>query len=223
MRKLLIVFLAFTLFCPGAQAAEAEGKYVALTFEGCPGEHMQRLLSEMERLDVKSTFLLSGERMKIYPELTRAIAEAGHEIGLSGYECSTMTGLTRRQIGRELAEARALVPAKCKVTFVRPSDGSFTDGLRQVAGVTNLSLLSWSADPGSWGGRNGQRIGRIRDGDVIRIRSVTPESIDATLSLIDQLQKQGYSLVTVSELAKIRKVRLRPGQLYAFFPPAEKP
>lgn len=220
MRKILTVLLAFSLLIPGAQAAEGKGKYAALTVEGCPNGALPRLLAEMEHYDAKVTFLLSGVQMEADPELTRAIADSGHEIGLSGFSCATVTGLSRRKIGRELADARALLPKNCKVTFVRPPDGVFTDGLRQVAEVTNLSLLGWSSDPGSWHGEARQRIGRIRDGDVIRIRAATPESIDAALSLIDQLQKQGYSFVTVSQLAKTRKVRLHPGKIYASFYPA---
>lgn len=220
MRKILTVLLAFSLLIPGARAAEGKGKYAALTIEGCPNEVLPRLLEEMERHDAKATFLLSGAQMEADPKLIRTINDSGHEIGLSGFSCATVTGLTRRKIGRELAAARAQIPKNCKVTFVRPPDGVFTDGLRQVAEVTNLSLLGWSADPGSWHAEQGQRIGRIRDGDVIRIRAATPESIDAALSLIDQLQKQGYSFVTVSQLAKVRKVRLHPGKIYASFYPA---
>ena len=53
------------------------------------------------------------------------------------------------------------------------------------------------------------------------IRPMSKANVCAAISLVDQLEKQGYRFVTVSELAKIRRVKLKPGLVYSSFPPSE--
>ena len=218
MRKILAILLSVFLLCPGVQAAEIQPKYAALTFENCPGRNIPELLDALDSLGAKATFFLRGDRMLDYPEQAKLIAERGHEIGLSCFGSASFVPLTRRQIAGELSEAKALLPKKCDIAFVRPPDGVFTHGLHQVAQVTNLSLLGWSEEPFRWETKEGHLTGQIRDGDVIRIRDISAGSIGGALSLIRQLQKRGYRLVTVSQLAKARKIRIHPGETYTAFP-----
>ena len=62
-------------------------KVVALTFDDGPTRAWtDPILQELAQHEVRGTFFLVGEAMARAPELTRRIAEAGHEIGnhLSG-------------------------------------------------------------------------------------------------------------------------------------------
>ncbi len=212
MRKFFLAFLILALLCP--RAAAAEQKYIALTLDGAP-EEAGPLLEGLGKYGAQVTFFLGEEWAVQNPEQVSAIAAGGHEIGLS---CPTRTGaesISRREIGARLASTRAILPEGVKARFVRPENGECTDALTQVAGVTRLAILGWSLSPG-----DGQRIVKIRDGDVIRLDG---RSVRGILSLADQLSKQGYRMVTVSELAKLRRVRLHPGALYQAFPPENRP
>ena len=51
--------------------------------------------------------------------------------------------MSRRAIGQELMESRDLLPEDCDPVFFRPPGGFVTDGIRQVAQVRQLALLSW--------------------------------------------------------------------------------
>ena len=62
---------------------------------------------------------------------------------------------------------------------------------------------------------------RAMDGDIILLHDMSASSVLAALDIIDSLEKEGFRFVTVSELAKIRGVRLKPGVTYTSFPPAE--
>lgn len=211
MRKFFLTFLILALLCP--RAAAAEQKYIALTFDGAP-EEADSLLDGLQKYGAHATFFLGEEWVAQHPEQVSAIARKSHEIGLF---CPTRAGadpISRRKIGAHLAATRALLPEGVKARFVRPENGDYTDALTQVAGVTRLAILGWSLSPG-----DGQRIVRLRDGDVIRLDGF---NVRGSLSLADQLSKQGYQMVTVSELVKIRRVRIHPGMLYQAFPPETK-
>lgn len=52
-------------------------------------------------------------------------------------------------------------------------------------------------------------------GDIILLHDFYPSSVDAALEIIDKLQPQGYTFVTVEELFRIQNVTPQAGTLYA--------
>ena len=127
-------------------------------------------------------------------------------------------------IKQMLSDTKALLPEGCKALWLRPPGGCCSDGVRQVAEVTNLSILDWSVDPRDWATRDTAAVGRfvverIQDGDVVLLHDMSDSSVDAALAIIDELQSQGFRFVTVSELVKIRDITVKPGKTYRKFPP----
>lgn len=208
MRKLLIFLLIPALLCPcGASAAESP-RYLALTFEGCPGEEDTRALLEgLEARGVRATFFLRAEDG---PQAA-GLLEGGHEIGLLSL---ARPGQSRREIAREFSDIRAALP-DCRVRFLRPGAQVF-DGLRQVAGAQGLTILEPTLDPWAAAPAGRSLLDRAADGDVLRMGAGV--AANTALNLIDLLKKEGFTLVTVSELARLRGVSLRPGALCRGFP-----
>jgi len=129
----------------------ADTKYVALTFDDGPsGKYTRTLLDGLALRGVKATFLLCGYRMEQYPDITQRIFDEGHEIGYHGFSHRSMQDMSRRSIGQELIDSRALLPQGCEPVFLRPPGGIVTDGVRQVAEARQLAILSWSVDPKDW-------------------------------------------------------------------------
>lgn len=226
MRKLIFSILcAFALAVP---ASAAETKYVALTFDDGPsGKYTRQLLDGLEDREVKATFLLCGYRIKDYPDITLRIFQEGHEIGFHGYSHDSMRAMSRREVGAELIDTEKLLPEGCEPVFLRPPGGFSSDAVRQVAKVRNLAILSWSVDPKDWATKDTAAIERavlknVKDGDIILLHDMTVSSVRAALDIVDSLKNQGYEFVTVSQLAKLRSVTIRPGQTYYSFPPEEK-
>lgn len=62
-----------------------------------PTVGVPRILSILERHDVRGTFFVPGFTADRYPETVRAIAEAGHEIGHHGYLHESVSTLTPEQ------------------------------------------------------------------------------------------------------------------------------
>ena len=224
MRRILAIILCLSLLTLPVQGAE-DAKYVALTFDDGPsGRFTRRLLDGLAERDAKATFFLCGYRIAQYPKETQRIFDEGHEIALHGYSHDCMTPMSRRQIAKELSDTKALLPEGCKALWLRPPGGCCSDGVRQVAEVTNLSILDWSVDPRDWATRDTAAVGRfvverIQDGDVVLLHDMSDSSVDAALAIIDELQSQGFRFVTVSELVKIRDITVKPGKTYRKFPP----
>ena len=227
MRRFLAVVLAFSLVALPVRAAEGK-KYVALTFDDGPsGKYTQTLLDGLALRGAKATFLLCGYRMAQYPEITQRIFDEGHEIGCHGYSHSTMQNMSRRKIGQELIDSQALLPEDCDPVFFRPPGGCVTDGVRQVAQCRNLAILSWSVDPRDWatssvGSIEQAVLKNVQDGDIILLHDMSTSSVQAALDIVDTLQDQGFRFVTVSELARIRKATIKPGEVYKKFPPGNE-
>ena len=57
----------------------------------------QRILRLLEREGITATFFVTGHTAETYPDLTRAIAAAGHEIGHHGYLHENPLALETRQ------------------------------------------------------------------------------------------------------------------------------
>jgi len=227
MRRIGACILILSLLILPAHGAQS-GKLVALTFDDGPsGRFTQVLLEGLRERNAKATFLLCGYRIAHYPELAQQIFDEGHEIGYHGYSHDSMQGMSRKTIGQELIDSQKLLPEDCDPVFFRPPGGIVTDGVRQVAEVRQLAILSWSVDPRDWATSETAAVERsvlnkVSDGDVILLHDMTMSSVRAALDIVDALQKQGFRFVTVSELAKLREVKIKPGKTYKSFPPVQE-
>ena len=226
MRRIFMTAVLLCLLALPVQAEENQ-KYVALTFDDGPSGHFTtRLLDGLQKRGVHATFLLCGYRMQEFPDITRRIVSEGHEIGFHGFSHEDMGMMSRRQIAAELINSEKLLPRGCSPAFLRPPGGSVGDGVRQVAEVRLLGILTWSVYPRDWAVKDAplviQRVlSQVRDGDVVLMHDMSDSSVTAALEIVDQLRNRGYRLVTVSELAKLRNVKIKPGKVYQRFPASE--
>ena len=95
--------------------------------------------------------------------------------------------------------------------------------LEQVAHQEGLALLLWSVDPRDWAVHDAAAVeaavvSQVQDGDVILLHDLSDSSVDAALSIIDRLHRDGFRFVTVSQLAALRGVKMESGQIYTNFP-----
>ena len=227
MRKLIALLLSLTFLTLPAEAA-VDDQYVALTFDDGPsGKYTRQLLDGLYDRGIHATFLLCGYRIQDYPDIAQRIFDEGHEIGIHGYSHDTMKTMSRRDIAAEIADTQSLLPQGCTARFLRPPGGFCTDGVRQVAEARNLAILSWSVDPKDWATNNTAAIEtavlkNVRDGDIVLLHDMSASSVKAALDIADTLMEEDFQLVTVSEMAKRRSVRIQPGQIYTALPPKEQ-
>ncbi len=207
----------------------AVDKTVAFTFDDGPsGRFTQQLLEGLEEREAKATFFLCGYRMELYPDLPAQILEAGHEVGLHGYSHDSMCQMSREQLEAELDKTQDFLYELTgkRVKTLRPPGGENSELLRQVAQEKGLSLIHWSVDPRDWATQDCQQVinnllKEIEDGDIILMHDMSQSSVDAALEVMDQLAKEGYRFVTVSELLAENGEEMKPGCWYHKRSPSE--
>lgn len=69
----------------------------------------RRLLSLLDEFDVRGTFFVLGWVAERRPELVRDILDAGHEVGIHGYDHRPITAMTRQAFREDLRRAKGLV------------------------------------------------------------------------------------------------------------------
>ena len=70
-----------------------------------------RLLKLFARLDIKTTWFIPGHSIETFPNEMKAVAEAGHEIGIHGYSHENPIAMTREQEMAVLDKCIELVTA----------------------------------------------------------------------------------------------------------------
>ncbi len=85
--------------------------------------------------------------------------------------------------------------------------------------LSNSPFIYWTIDTEDWKTKDPQKIynhvmDNVEDGDIILMHDIHKQSVDASLDLIPALKKEGYQLVTVSELFKAKGITMIPGKTY---------
>src|SRR5215469_3511412 len=70
-------------------------RYLARSF--CLEVGSPRLLKLFARLGIKTTWFIPGHSLETFPAEMKAVAEAGHEIGIHGYSHENPIAMTREQ------------------------------------------------------------------------------------------------------------------------------
>jgi len=190
-------------------SAKQVPRYAAFVIDSGPnGKYTRQLLEGLYDRGIRATFLLQGYRTEEFPDILENLLAEGHEVGCRGFTGENMTAMSRRAIAGELIAFEALLPKGYPLKLFCPP-GGHSDGIRQVAEARKLVLLSWSVEGN----------GEIQDGDLILLRDTTAAGVRQALTLADRLLEEDFELVTVSHLADLRQISMKPGQTYTHFPP----
>lgn len=176
---------------------------VALTFDDGPGRYTQRILDALEAADAKATFFLIGTQIRAYPQLVKAEAAAGMQLGNHTWDHANLTKLTRAQqlaeltkVDRELAGLVGVTPV-----FLRPPGGAL-DKAEKVA--LKRPIADWSVDTEDWRTRNtAQTIkaaSAAKPGDIVLMHDIHASTAAAVPQILKNLRAKGYHLVTLTEL-----------------------
>lgn len=197
----------------------AQGGLLALTFDDGPRRSTTTaLLDGLAERGVKATFFLIGAQIENNEDVVRRMDEEGHQIGIHTFDHVKLTGLSRADFDAQVERTRAALKGVLGHNdfLLRPPYGMLDDGVRAMAGCP---ILLWSIDPEDWRDRDGERVAaevtaQARDGGIILMHDIFPESVDAALEIVDALHAQGYLFCTVEELFAARGVPLEAGQVY---------
>lgn len=199
-----------------------EKAYVAITFDLCqipeyPAGFAPQIVETLERYNVPATFFLGGDWMRTHPNETLLLAaNPRFELGNHSWSHPDFRELTDAQIGDEIVKTQDML---YKLTgreshLLRLPYGYKSDAALNVIAQHGLTTIQWDTETGDpdpnfqaedilravqQGAQNGSIIVMHANGRGWH----TPEALP---SVIDYLQAQGYTLVTVSQLIGLQAI-----------------
>ena len=202
-------------------------KFVALTFDDGPGAYTEELLDYLKSENIKASFFVVGKQVEKSPDIIKRIYNEGHDIGNHSYSHKNLTKLSQAQQILEIQKCSDLIK---KITgespiLMRPPGGNFNKVTQTINSQKNMRIIKWSVDTRDWESRNKQSIistafqsGQfgIRDGAIVLMHDIHRATIDAVPTIVERIKSQGYTIVSVSELLRIRRSKGAAGIVYTY-------
>ncbi len=191
----------------GVDTGDGE-KVIALTFDAAWGaDKTQGILDIMAKFEAKGTFFLVGFWLDKYADETKAIADAGFEIGNHSRNHLNMPKLSDGEIRAEIEYVNEKVEELTgkRPTYFRAPFGDYND--RLVSAVEGLGMVEvqWSIDSLDWKGLSAKQIyervvPKAKSGDIVLFHNNSDHVLDALPMVLTGLKAQGFKFVTMSEL-----------------------
>lgn len=134
---------------------------VGLTFDDGPHPTgTPAVLAVLEDLGWSATFFLLGSEVRRFPDVARAVVDAGHEIGLHGDEHHNHLTRSASWVRRDLARARTEIETATgqPPRWFRPPYGVLSGGSLRAAAALDLTPVLWTTWGRDWEGTPPQRI-----------------------------------------------------------------
>ena len=191
----------------GVDTGDGE-KVIALTFDAAWGaDKTQGILDTMKKYDAKGTFFLVGFWIDKFEEETKAIANAGFDIGNHSRNHLNMPKLSDGEIRSEIeyVNDRVYELTGIKPTYFRAPFGDYSDRLMTALEEMNMVGVQWSIDSLDWKGLSAKEISdrilpKAKSGDIILFHNNSDHVLDALPIVLAALKAQGFRFVTLSEL-----------------------
>ena len=185
--------------------AKKQQKLVALTFDDGPNAATTpQALDILAKYHVKGTFFMLGKNVAGNEQLVKRVHDEGHEIGNHSWSHPQLPTLALEQAKKQIEDTQAALRAVIGESpkMMRPPYGAINDTLRNAV---DMSFIMWNVDSLDWKNRNtGSIMEQVKKqtypGSIILMHDIHQTTINALPSVIEYLQKNGYTLVTVSEL-----------------------
>ena len=187
---------------------KGERKVIALTFDAAWGaDKTQGIIDTMKKYDAKGTFFLVGFWLDKFEKETKAIAEAGFDIGNHSRNHLNMPKLSDDEIRAEIEYVNDRVNelTGIKPTYFRAPFGDYSDRLMSAIEELDMVGVQWSIDSLDWKGLSAKEIfnrvvPKAKSGDIVLFHNNSDHVLDVLPLVLSALKEQGFEFVTLSEL-----------------------
>lgn len=187
---------------------------VALTFDDGPVEETTgAVLDALQRHHAHGTFFLLGQRAENQPELVKRMIREGHEVGNHSYSHTDYNRLKTPAQMEDICRTNQIIESISgqPVRLFRPPGGYLSVAMVEKCRAAGLTIAYWTYQQDSKDWRNGTKagsiarsiLGNLEPGQIIILHDGAPnarETAKALDILLPELNKRGYSCVTLSEL-----------------------
>ena len=195
-------------------------KMVALTYDDGPSIYTPRILKTLKENNSVATFFVVGNRVPMYSDTVKKAYDMGCEIGNHTYEHKSLPNLSETEVKRQISKTNKEVKKAIgeKPVIMRPTGGATNTNIKKWVGMPSII---WSIDTLDWKTRNADStrravLNRVKDGDIVLMHDLYSATATASETIIPELVRRGYQLVTVSELAECRGGMKETGAYYSF-------
>jgi peptidoglycan/xylan/chitin deacetylase (PgdA/CDA1 family) len=224
----IIIVLAYGYFIPSSPVfgkvyykGDDHSKVVALTFDDGPNEpYTSEVLDILDEYNIKATFFCVGENVELYPDTAKRMVAEGHVLGNHSQTHNANHALT--EYGAKdliLAEKAISDTVGVKPHLYRPPHGKKSPWELDAVEDQGMIEVVWSVSTGELNTHSFEKVAdRLVDethpGEIMLLhdgygtshncpqadKSLTVEALPL---IIEKLQAEGYTFVTVPELLNV--------------------
>ena len=196
-------------------------KLVALTFDDGPSPYTAKLLDKLKSADAKATFFIMGSRASTYSAVVKRMEAEGHTVGNHSQNHKNLTTLSAAGVAAEMGNAAEHIKNVIGhyPVVMRCPGGNYNPNVKTYAKNVNIPIIQWDVDTLDWKYRNKTSVfnrakSGVKDGSIVLMHDLYSTTVDAAIELIDYLQDQGYTLVTVPQLIAAKQGATEMGRVY---------
>lgn len=185
-------------------------KLVAITFDDGPSEYTTKLVDELKKREVPATFFVLGSEVERYPEVLKFASDTENEIGIHSYEHKLFTKLSEKEILEQVSKTKKIIYdiTDTNPRLIRVPYGSTNKQIKRILNEHELESVLWNVDSLDWKLKNTNKVynyvmKKFKGNDIILMHDSFKTSVEAATLIIDKLQSECYTFVTVSEFLKI--------------------
>ncbi len=193
-------------------------KQIALTFDDGPKpKYTLKILDILRERNVKATFFVLGECVRLHGWILRQIVAEGHEIGNHTYSHLVLKSknTTEEMIEDEITRTQNEIKNSIGYeTFLfRPPYGAFRPQTKSIFHEHHFAVILWSIDTQDWRSKNSDQIfhaivDHVRNGSIILCHDIQKATMEALPKILDALLDEGYEFTTVSQLCGLPPLKL---------------
>jgi peptidoglycan/xylan/chitin deacetylase (PgdA/CDA1 family) len=187
-------------------------KVIMFTFDDGPSPTAtKKLLEELRKREAKVTFFVLGNNAKENPDLIKEAYQDGHTVASHSYDHKDLANLNDSKISWEFNATNDVIRNILNInnTFFRPPYGSSNKHIFEMA---KMNFIYWDVDPLDWKFKNSETVYKnimkeAKNRSIVLVHDIYETSVDGALKAIDELLKQGYSLVSADEAKKLGLIK----------------
>lgn len=182
--------------------------WIALTFDDGPHPVMtEKLMTVLKREGVPATFFVVGKMAVRYPGIVEEMAREGHEVANHTFSHPNLSHVDTKTLLNELGQTREVIRrlTGLDTVYFRPPGGDYTKSMVKAVKKAGYRMILWTVLTNDVNGASVE-VMRHRimtqsaDGAIVLMHSGMPKTIDMLPGVIEELRRQGYHFVTVSQL-----------------------
>lgn len=194
---------------------------VALTFDDGPNPvSTPIILDTLEKYNARATFFDLGSLMGNNSKIVKREEEIGCEVASHTYSHKNLNTLSKNEVLEEQEKTDEQMQKILGHTskLIRPPYGNANFLVKSY--LNNYALIGWDIDTLDWKSKNAESvIKEVRkysnyDGRIVLMHSIYKSTAEAVKTIVPELIKKGYQLVTISEMAEAKGIKLQSGILY---------